>query len=74
MGNSILDYSVYGRRAGIYAAKYIKKTMVGKLTMNHIETYTKMLKEANMKTTGKAPILLPDYRGENILSHSLDIL
>jgi succinate dehydrogenase / fumarate reductase flavoprotein subunit len=74
MGNSILDYSVYGRRAGIYAAKYIKKTMVGKLTMNHIETYKKMLKEANMKTTGKAPILLPDYRGENILSHSLDIL
>jgi succinate dehydrogenase/fumarate reductase flavoprotein subunit len=74
MGNSILDFNVFGRRAGIYAAKYIKKAKIGKLTLNHIEKYNKMLEQAGIKMKKTAPILLPEYRGEMSISRSLDIL
>jgi len=73
MGNSLLDYNVFGRRAGIYAAKYVKKAKIGKITLNHIDKYNKMLEKANIKTTKKAPILLPEYRGEMAISRALDI-
>lgn len=74
MGNSILDYSVYGRRAGIFAAEYAKKAKLGKLTLDHVARYEKILKEAGIETDRKAPILLPEYRGEKVLSHALNIL
>jgi len=74
MGNSILDYSVFGRIAGINAAKHAKNANIGKLTLDHVTRYEKMLKEAGVETDRKAPILLPEYRGERILSHALDIL
>jgi succinate dehydrogenase/fumarate reductase flavoprotein subunit len=73
MGNSILDYSVYGRRAGISAAQYAKKVKVGRLMMRHVKRYEAMLKKAQVETTRRSPILLPEYRGESVLSHSLDI-
>ena len=72
MGNSLLDYNVFGRRAGIYAAKYVKKVKLGKLSLEHVRKYVKMLEEAG-KTDRKAPILLPDYRGKKALSRALDI-
>ncbi len=74
MGNSILDYSVYGRRAGIHVAEYVKKILVGRLTLKHVERYETMLREAHVETDLRSPILLPEYRGENVLSRSLDIL
>jgi succinate dehydrogenase / fumarate reductase flavoprotein subunit len=74
MGNSLLDYNVFGRRAGIYAAKYIKKARIGKLALSHVEKYIKMLEEANIKTERKAPVILPDYRGKRAISRALDIL
>ncbi len=74
MGNSILDYSVYGRRAGIYAADYAKKTRVGRLTLHHVTRYEAALRETQIATDRRSPILLPEYRGERALSHSLDIL
>jgi succinate dehydrogenase/fumarate reductase flavoprotein subunit len=74
MGNSILDYSVYGRRAGIHAADYAKKTRVGRLTLHHVARYEAMLREAQIETDRRSPLLLPEYRGERVLSHSLDIL
>ncbi|MDH5437830.1 MAG: FAD-binding protein [Candidatus Bathyarchaeota archaeon] len=73
MGNSILDYSVFGRIAGISAAKYAKKAKIGKLTLDHVTRYEKMLKEAGVETDRKAPILLPEYREEKVLSRALDI-
>ena len=30
MGNSVLDYNVFGRRAGQFAAEYAKKVKLGK--------------------------------------------
>ena len=74
MGNSILDYSVFGRRAGIFMAEYVKKAeKPSKLTLNHVLRYEKMLEEAGIKTDRKAPMLLPDYRGKKVLSRLLDI-
>ena len=73
MGNSLLDFNVFGRRSGIYAAKYVKKAKIGKLTLNHLDKYNKMLEKANIKTTKSAPIILPEYRGEMAISRSLDI-
>ena len=73
MGNSLLDFNVFGRRAGIYAAKYIKKAKVGKLTLNHLDKYNKMLEKAGIKPNKTAPIILPEYRGEMAISRSLDI-
>ena len=73
MGNSILDYSVFGRIAGITAAKHAKNAKIGKLTLDHVTKYEKMLKEAGIETDRNAPILLPEYRGEKVLSRALDI-
>ena len=73
MGNSLLDFNVFGRRAGIYAAKYIKKAKIGKLTLNHLDKYNKMIEKSGIKTKKTAPIILPEYRGEMAISRSLDI-
>jgi len=74
MGNSLLDYNVFGRRAGIFAAKYIKKAKVGKLTLRHIDKYNERVEKANIKQKKTAPILLPEYRGEMAISRALDIM
>jgi succinate dehydrogenase/fumarate reductase flavoprotein subunit len=73
MGNSLLDYNVFGRRAGIYAASYIKNVKIGKLTLDHLDTYNKMLDKAHIKPGKTAPVLLPEYRGEMAIARALDI-
>jgi succinate dehydrogenase/fumarate reductase flavoprotein subunit len=73
MGNSLLDYNVFGRRAGMHAAEYAKKATIGKLSLEHARKYEEALKNAGVKTDRKAPILLPEYRGEQVLSRALDI-
>jgi succinate dehydrogenase / fumarate reductase flavoprotein subunit len=73
MGNSLLDFNVFGRRSGIYAAKYIKKAKIGKLSLRHLDKYSKSLEKAGIKAKKTAPILLPEYRGEMAVSRSLDI-
>ncbi|PNX49733.1 MAG: succinate dehydrogenase/fumarate reductase flavoprotein subunit [Thermoplasmata archaeon M9B1D] len=73
MGNSLLDFNVFGRRAGIYAAKYVKKAKIGKLTLSHLNKYNKILDNAGIKPKKTAPIILPEYRGEMAISRSLDI-
>ncbi|RKZ27008.1 succinate dehydrogenase/fumarate reductase flavoprotein subunit [bacterium] len=67
MGNSVLDYNVFGRRAGIKAAELAKKTTVGKLTIEHIKKYEEELREAGIETKLVTPILLPEYRNLELL-------
>lgn len=74
MGNSLLDVNVFGRRAGIAAAEASKKVKIGKLTLDHINEYKKMLEEAAIKTDRVAPMLLPDYRRKEVKDKMLDIL
>jgi succinate dehydrogenase/fumarate reductase flavoprotein subunit len=74
MGNSTLDCMVFGRRAGIYAAEYVKKTKrKGKLSLEHVKQYVDMLKKAGIKPERKAPIILPDYRGKAVLARMIDV-
>lgn len=72
-GNSWMELQVFGRRAGIYAAERAKKATLGKLTLDHVVKYERMLKEAGIKTDRKAPMILPDYRGEKVIAHTLRI-
>ncbi len=74
MGNSLLDTQVFGRIAGINAAKYSRKAKVGKLSLEHVKKYVEELKKAGIKEERKAPILLPDYREKKVLSRAIDIL
>ncbi len=62
MGNSLLDIIVFGRSAGINAAKKAKETTVGALTLDHIEKFENEIKAAGIDTEDESPILLPDYR------------
>ncbi len=73
MGNSLLDYNVFGRAAGMSASEFAKKNKPGKLTLAHLEKYMKSLKNSCIETKRKAPILLPEYRGKEVLSRSIDI-
>ena len=75
MGNSLLDFNVFGRRAGIQVAAYLKKRgSIGKLSMAHIDNYNRMIDDSNIETDMTAPAILPEYRGQETLSRALDIL
>jgi len=74
MGNSTLDCMVFGRRAGMHSAEYVKKGVtVGKLSLKHVKKYIEELKAAGIKTDRKSPLLLPDYRGKAVLARAIDI-
>lgn len=62
MGNSLLDIIVFGRSAGRNAAEKSKNVSVGKLTLEHVEKFTKEMEEAGIKSDIVSPQLLPDYR------------
>jgi succinate dehydrogenase/fumarate reductase flavoprotein subunit len=62
MGNSLLDITVFGRRAGVSAAKYARGAKVGGLTLAHVERHERELAEAGVETDRKSPMILPDYR------------
>ena len=66
MGNSVLDYNVFGRRAGKFAAEYSKSVKLGKLTLAHVDKYEKEIKQAGIKTKRIAPVLLPSYTPEDV--------
>jgi succinate dehydrogenase/fumarate reductase flavoprotein subunit len=71
MGNSILDYNVFGRRAGTYAARYAKENKPGKLSLEHVKNYEQEMREAGVETDRIAPILLPVYTPESVRERQL---
>jgi len=71
MGNSVLDYNVFGRRAGKYAAEYIKHVNLGKMSLKHITAYENELKKARIRTDRMAPVLLPSYTPEEVRKRQL---
>jgi len=71
MGNSVLDYNVFGRRAGKFAAQYIKSVKIGKMSLDHIKNYEKMLKDEGIKTDRIAPVLLPSYTPEAVVNRQI---
>ncbi|MDP2751881.1 MAG: FAD-binding protein [Rhodocyclaceae bacterium] len=71
MGNSVLDYNVFGRRAGRYAGEYVKTVKLGKLSAAHIDAYEKELVTAGIKTELVTPILLPSYAPADVKKRQL---
>ncbi len=71
MGNSVLDYNVFGRRAGKFAAEYVKSARIGKLSLEHITAYENELKKAKIKTDRVAPVLLPLYTPDEVKKRQL---
>jgi succinate dehydrogenase/fumarate reductase flavoprotein subunit len=71
MGNSVLDYNVFGRRAGKFAAEYIKSATIGKLSLEHITAFENALKKAKIKTDRVAPVLLPLYTSDEVKKRQL---
>ena len=71
MGNSVLDYNVFGRRAGKFATEYSKSVKFGSLTLQHIAGYENELKKAKIKTDLITPVLLPSYTPENVRKRQL---
>ncbi len=73
MGNSLLDVMVFGRIAGITAAKYVKNNYKGgKLTLDHVRKYHKELKDKGVKVQGRvSPMILPDYSNPDVREKQL---
>jgi succinate dehydrogenase / fumarate reductase flavoprotein subunit len=64
MGNSLLDVTVFGRRAGREAALKSKEVKIGKLTLHKVTEYKNKLKEEGIEAVRTSPMLLPDYVGK----------
>jgi len=73
MGNSLLDVTVFGRRAGTTAAKYIQglEGPLGAPTMDHVKAYIAELEEIGVEWSRIAPMLLPDYTTDDVRKHQL---
>jgi len=66
--NSLQDIFVFGRRAGQHAAERSRQVKLGRLSLQHIESYNTVLKEEHMATGKVSPLLLPEYRFEKALT------
>ena len=61
MGNSLLDIIVFGRNAGVMAAKASKDAKPGRLSLDHALNYSRELENAGIDTGKVSPLLLPTY-------------
>jgi succinate dehydrogenase/fumarate reductase flavoprotein subunit len=61
MGNSLLEVTVFGRRAGRSAAGYAREVTLGQPNLAHVEAWNRELDESGVDTGVVSPILLPDY-------------
>ena len=71
MGNSVLDYNVFGRRAGRATAEYVQKVKLGKLSLEHVSKHEKELKKAGIETETITPVILPSYTPESVEKRQL---
>lgn len=66
MGNSVLDYNVFGRRAGRFASEYAKTAKIGKLSVEHVTRHAKELVDERIESDLLSPIILPSYTPEDV--------
>ncbi len=66
MGNSLLDIIVFGRNAGVNAAKASKETETPDgLNLDHVESFKREMADAGIVTDVVSPKLLPRYTHGN---------
>ncbi len=78
MGNSTLDTMVFGRRAGLSAARAVgnravRNAKAGERTLGHLKKFVGALEEAGVPRERRAPMLLPEYRGKASLARMIDV-
>jgi succinate dehydrogenase / fumarate reductase flavoprotein subunit len=61
MGNSLLDITVFGRRAGAAAAAFALAHQAGPMTLEHLRAWNRERAALGLAEGRPAPILLPDY-------------
>jgi len=62
MGNSLLDVTVFGRRAGRAAGERARTSKIGRLTLSHIDAWNRELEGAGLlDKAASSPQILPDY-------------
>lgn len=66
MGNSLLDIIVFGRDAGRSASNKAKSVTIGEMSLEHVNSFAKELKDAGIEPTKLSPQLLPDYRRKDM--------
>ncbi len=66
MGNSVLDYNVFGRRAGQHATEYASTAKLGKLSLEHVAAHARELKQEGIHTDMVSPLILPSYTPEDV--------
>ncbi len=73
MGNSLLDITVFGRRAGRNAAEYVKnlEEEPGEPTLDHVREFVKELEAAGVDKAHISPMLLPDYTTPDVKMRQL---
>ncbi len=72
MGNSQLDIIVFGRRAGINAAKRVSEGVEhGTLTLDHVHKYNKEAEELGIDRNTVSPMVLPDYIPDHVKAKQL---
>jgi succinate dehydrogenase / fumarate reductase flavoprotein subunit/L-aspartate oxidase len=73
MGNSLLDITVFGRRAGVSAAEYVQGMdgAVGAPTLDHVRSFVTELEGIGVERTRIAPMLLPDYTTDDVRQRQL---
>ncbi|MBL3590795.1 MAG: FAD-binding protein [gamma proteobacterium endosymbiont of Lamellibrachia anaximandri] len=71
MGNSVLDYNVFGRRVGKQASEYAKSVELGKLSLNHVTAYAGEMMEQGIDSDLISPVILPSYTPEDVRLHQL---
>ncbi len=73
MGNSLLDITVFGRRAGKSAAEYVKafSGSLDGINMDHVEAYHKEMADAGIETDLVSPLVLPNYTREETMEKQL---
>lgn len=75
VGNSLLDILVYGKRAGLTAAKIVKEnTSKPKISFKHLKVIKEELEKNGIPRSRKSPILLPDYRGQRVLQKYIRLI
>jgi fumarate reductase (CoM/CoB) subunit A len=71
MGNSVLDYNVFGRRAGRFASEAIQSVNIGSLNLDHVSRYEDEMRTAGIDTSRISPVLLPSYTPEDVRKRQL---
>jgi len=61
IGNSTLDLFVFGRRAGVSAARYAKEANPAELSLEHVRKWRQQAHGAGLEGMPVSPMLLPNY-------------